>query len=116
MITYRLKLVTRAEAKDQVEVVDDEQDAKIDVMREDASSVVLDYLKNSIDPDDTSFDWCDNRGEPVPGKVPGVIRRAVFMELGAYFENRDGSEWRSPTALSQNTISLLAGYFKPGLG
>lgn len=111
-----LKLVTLDQARRQVNAEDGLHDKTLNDMREDASSLVLDYLKDTVDPDDTSFDWCDAFGEPVPGKVPPLVRRAVLFEIGAYFENRDGDPWRSPQAVSQSTINLLSGLHKPALG
>lgn len=111
-----LKLVTLDQARRQVNAEDGLHDRTLNDMREDASSLVLDYLKDTIDIDDTSFDWCDDYGEPVPGKVPPLIRRAVLIELGGYFENRDGDAWRSPTAVSPSVVNILGGLFKPALG
>jgi hypothetical protein len=106
-------LITFTEAKAQLSVDHDLDDAMINSMRRRASAIVLDYIK--IDIGATDFDWFDLFGEPVQDSVPDEVAAATLLVLGAMYENRDGDVFRSPAPISQPVIDLLWRHRDPAM-
>lgn len=127
-------LVTFQVAKGQLNLDHDLDDEMVDTIRFNASNSVLDYLKQfsylrgpapvtvgtctrpwrpsdgpwTPDASDNigASTWIDSNGEPTDD-VPGNVRAATQLMIGAMYENRDGDAWRSPQPLSQAAIDLL---------
>jgi hypothetical protein len=99
-------LVTFDQAKEHLQVDHDEDDAKIEFIRQQASHIVLDYLKAE------EGTYQDSSEEPVD--VPGAVEAATLLVCGALYENRDGSDKES-SPLSQAVKDLLHRYRDPAL-
>lgn len=82
-------LITFDEAKRQLQVDHDDSDAEIATLAEEASMIVLDYLKKPM------TEWQDGAG--APADVPGPVSVAVKLVLGELFKNREaGADPLSP--------------------
>jgi len=97
-------LVTLEAAKAHLRVDDDTQDDEVETKLNDASDIIVDYLKR---PD---HDWTDET-------VPGQVRSSVLLVLGALWENREGvgqyAEELDP--ISPAVVSLLMRMRDPAL-
>jgi hypothetical protein len=107
-----VNLVTLRQAKAHLNVDHDFDDDVINGKRHDASMAVMNYIK--ADEHATDFNWVDALGEPSVD-LPGEVRAATLLVLGAMYENRDGDIFRSPTPLSQPVMDLLWRHRDPAL-
>ena len=81
-----LELITLAEAKTQLNIVSDDEDAKLALLIPAASAAVANYLKGQAD----GLLGLDTAGEIDPfGDVPPVIRKATALLVGYLLENLD---------------------------
>lgn len=99
-------LVTPEQVKEHLLIDHDHDDAKLATIAEEASHVMLNYLKKAEDW------WQDSSGEPVD--VPGTITAATLKVAAALYENRDGSPNATP-ALSQDVMDMVHRYRDPAL-
>lgn len=106
MPKFRNCLVTFFQAKEQLQVDHDLDDAIIDRMRANASGDVLDYIKIAETPGLLET-YIDALGEPVEDVIPEPVVTATLLVIGALYENRDGDSWRSPQPLSQAVMDVL---------
>lgn len=88
-------LITLEEARRHLQMDHTESDPEIADLAEEASLLVLDYLKK---PDDS---WQDEEGRPVD--VPGVVVVAVKLVLGELYKNREADS----DPLSERVMRLL---------
>lgn len=106
-----MALVTLDEAKNHlhIELENTDHDDDLDLKREAASAILLDYLKVSEDY------WQDSNSAPV--SPPYLIRAATLLILGALFENREGNPAGQGVAepLSQAVKDLVHRYRDPAL-
>lgn len=108
----KMNLITLDQARTQVNLDHELDDGVLNEKRQEASGVILDYLK--VDTDDTSFNWVDLLGEPTEN-IPQHVIAATKMCLGAMYENRDGDVWRAPQPISQSVIDILMRTRKPAM-
>lgn len=79
-------LVTLDVAKEHLRPPGDIDDTRIVRMIEEASTIVLEYIK--MEPD--AFQTTD--GDPGEGMVPPTVRAAMLLVLGILYDNADGSK------------------------
>jgi len=104
-----MTLVTVEQAKVHLNLDHDFDDGKVTLIVEQASAILLNYLKK---PDDF---WDDN-------DVPGSVSAACLLIVGALYENREGFEggqslsgYSSPAPLSNAVMDLVHRYRDPAL-
>jgi hypothetical protein len=95
-----MALITLDQAKRHLRMGDDE-DEEIEEKVNEASAIVLDYLKVPAD------EWA-------VGAVPYLVQAATKLVLGALMENREGNA-DGPEPLSQAVKDLLHRYRDPAL-
>lgn len=110
----KINLVTLQDARDQVNLDQDLDDRTLERLRTQASGVILDYIKDDVDVFDTAFNWVDDFGEPTDN-VPSQVATAVYLVIGALYENRDGDVFRAPQIISQSVIDVLMRTRTPAL-
>lgn len=104
-----IALVSLDQAKDHLRVTHDNDDEDIFSKVEQASAIVLDYLKLSVTP----TDWGNLSGDSPPGTgVPHLIQAATLLILGELFKGRESS---TVDVLSNAVKSLLHRYRDPAL-
>ena len=110
------RLVTVADAKANLRIVDDDYDATdFAGIVNDASAIVMDYLRGS-DALDVGSGWTDSSGNALTDStgdpatdsagesvVPRHVRRATLLVIGALFEAREGQT----DPITPAVISLL---------
>lgn len=101
-----MALITLDQAKGQIQITHDQDDTKIAEKLNEASAIVLDYLKKP------GNCWQDNSGRP--RSVPYLIQSAVKLVTAALYENADGNE-NAPQPLSQAVKDILARHRDPAL-
>lgn len=79
-----LALVSLCVAKEHLRPAGDIDDVRIQRLIEEASALVLDYVKLPADAYHTTA------GELIEADVPPVVRAAVLLVLGALYDNADG--------------------------
>lgn len=89
-------LVTLAEAKSHLRVLNSDQDTDIGMKAEAASDIVTDYIKR---PD---HEWTD-------ADAPALIKAAILLVLGDLFNDREGA------GLSEGVKAILHRYRDPAL-
>lgn len=87
-------LITLAQAKAQLVIEDDDRDSEILLKAEEATDIVVDYLKK---PD---HGWTDRT-------VPGRVRLAILMVLTSIFFNR-GDDAAAADPISKAVVDVLA--------
>lgn len=97
-------LVTMQQVKTHLFIDHDEDDVKLQEIANDASELILNYLKKPVDY------WQNTAGDPVA--VPGSVRAATLKTAAALYENRDGS---GTPALSQDVMDMIHRYRDPAL-
>jgi hypothetical protein len=105
-----MALITLAQAKRHIRVDGSDDDTDIAEKIEEASHIVLDYLKV----DDSM--WQDSTGAPldVPGTVQAAVK-IVFGNLYAYREGGSESSFRVIEPLGDTVKNLLARYRDPAI-
>ena len=98
-----LKLVSLARAKIHLYLTHNSDDAELELKIEDASDIVMDYLKDRSN----THNWDE-------ATVPATVRAAVLLVLGALWENREGNSDQAD-ALSPTVTALLHRYRDPAL-
>lgn len=83
-----MMFITLEQAKRQLRVDDDADDADITEKVEEASDLVRGYLKSTADA------FLDEAGNPVPGKIPYSVKAATKMMLGYLYSQRDNDQDR----------------------
>lgn len=136
MALYRL--VTVAEAKDQLSILDNEDDSRIDSMVRDASQDVMAYINQNLDgwTDTSGLPLVDGNGDPQRigaigtldsngelvltldsngdpidagiSVVPGPVRRATLVLIARMDDDREGKE----EPFNETVKSLLWTYHK----
>lgn len=96
-----MALITLDQAKRHLQIVNDEQNEEIEEKVNEASAIVLDYLKVSEDAYEI-------------GEVPYLVQSATKLVIGALLENREGNA-SGPEPLSQAVKDLLHRYRDPAL-
>lgn len=76
-------LITTEAAKAHLQIDYPDADTEIAQLADEASLVVLDYLKKPV------TEWQDEAGNPVD--VPGPVTVAVKLVLGELFKNRESA-------------------------
>lgn len=86
-----VELVTLAEAKGHLRIVDSDGDADLTLKIRAASGAVLNYLKSGADVflDSSGQTIPDSSGDPV---VPDVVKLATLYLIGTYDRDRDGGD------------------------
>lgn len=79
-----MRLVSLCVAREHLRPPGEVDDVRIYRMIEEASAIVLDYLKLPFDA------YHDSAGELVPELVPPAVRAATLLVLGALYDNADG--------------------------
>lgn len=98
---YPYALVTLAQAKQHLQMDHDLDDALIESKVEQASGMVLDYLKLPSPPSE----WNPDSAAESPGLgVPPLIQSAVLLAVGELYKNRDAG---AVNVLSEGVRSLL---------
>ncbi|AHE56015.1 head-tail connector protein [Sphingomonas sanxanigenens] len=72
-------LVTLAEAKAHLRILSNDEDADIDLKREGASDIIVDYIKRP------EHGWTAET-------APALVKSAVLLMLGALFADRETAE------------------------
>jgi hypothetical protein len=99
-------LITLDQAKAHMQIEHEEQDDQIEEAIQDASAILLNYLKK----DET--EWQDSNGEP--DSVPYEIRAAVKIMTASLMENREGND-QGPDPLSQTVVNLVHRHRDPAM-
>jgi hypothetical protein len=95
-----MALITLDAAKRHLVIDHDELDDTLEEKVDEASGIVLDYLKR---PDS---EWQTTAG--TPDEVPYVVQAATKLVLGALWENREGNDYALlPQPLSPTVKNLL---------
>ncbi len=81
-----INLVTLEKAKSHLNELGSSRDVDIQEKLDEASDIVLDYLKLDGVPDE----WLAS-ASPVEYDIPGVIQSATLLVLSELFENREAS-------------------------
>lgn len=97
-------LVTLERARSHLRIDSSSDDAELALKVEDATDIVLDYLKRPPG----SETW-------VIGNCPPTVRAAVLLVLGALWENREGSDTQAEP-LSPPVLALLHRHRDPAMG
>lgn len=131
------RLVTLAEAKDHLGLLDTEDDARVDRLVLDASQIVMDYCNANHEgwTDTDGAPLTDTNGDPLrldatvdtagnlvldtdgnavnPGQsiIPGQVRAATLLVIGRLDDDREGKE----DPLSPAAKTLLVAYHDPGM-
>jgi hypothetical protein len=93
-------LVTLDQAKEHLKPPGDIDDTRIERLIEEASQIVLDYIKLPSDAyQSTSF-------SPNEDEVPPQVRAATLLVLGALYDNGDGQD-PDKNPISPAVISIL---------
>lgn len=79
-----MRLVTLCVAREHLRPPGTVDDVRIMRLIDEASAIVLDYLKLPIDAYHTST------GELIEADVPGAVRAATLLVMGALYDNADG--------------------------
>lgn len=79
-----LAIITLEVAKQHLRPPGTIDDARIERMMDEASAIVLDYIKLPYD------SYHDTNGELVEEDVPPPVRAATLLVLGALYDNADG--------------------------
>jgi hypothetical protein len=101
-----MMLITLDQAKAHMEIEHEEKDEQIEEAIQDASGILLNYLKRE------STEWQDTNGNP--DSVPYEIRAAIKIMTAALMENREGND-EGPNPLSQTVINLVHRYRDPAM-
>lgn len=96
-------LITTEAAKTHLQIDYSDADAEVAQLAEEASMIVLDYLKKP------ATEWQDTAGNPVD--VPGPVTVAVKLVLGELFKNREAAA----DPISPGVIRLLQRLREPAL-
>jgi hypothetical protein len=99
-----MSIVTAQQVKEHLQMDHDLDDSKIAEIAQDASELMLNFLKKPFD------HWQDTAGEPAG--VPGAVKAATLKLATALYENRDGS---GTPALSQDVKDMVHRYRDPAL-
>lgn len=100
-------LISFEALKGHLRVDHDLEDSELDAIVARASAVVLDYVGGTADK------WKGVDGaDPT---IPASVEAATLLVGAALFENRDGSEDRSPQPLSRAARDLLMPFRDPSL-
>lgn len=99
-------LVTLATARQHLKPPGTVDDARITRLIEEASMIVLEYIKQPYD----AFQADD--GGPIDESLPGPVRAACLMVLGALYDNADGQN-PDKNPISPAVQSLLKFYRVP---
>lgn len=100
-MTYPYSLVTLEQAKQHLQMDHDLDDALISSKIEQASEIVVDYLKLPGPPSE----WNSDSAAESPGLgVPPLIQSAVLLAVGELYKNREAS---AAQVLSAGVTSLL---------
>lgn len=97
-----MALITLEQLKEHVVMDHDLDDSKLQQIADDASELMLNYLKRPLD------SWQDTA--LAPDGVPGPVRAATLKIGAALYENRDGS---GTPALSQDVKDMVHRYRDP---
>lgn len=103
--------VTIGQAKAHVLVDHDSDDAQLQSMIEQASAIILDYLKLASVP----ASWTDgtgSTGDSPSGAVPPLIQAATLLIIGELYRTREAADIN---VLSAGIKSLLHRYRDPSL-
>jgi hypothetical protein len=101
-----MSLLTLDDLKLHLRIEDDYHDDRLEQILDDASGIVLDYLKVE------DSQWQTTSGEP--DSVPYAVRAATKLVAGALFENLEGNEG-GPDPLSETVKSLLHRFRDPAI-
>lgn len=101
--------VTLNQAKDHLRQYESYDDADIQLKIEQATAIILDFLKLSGVPDSWNS---DSASESPGGGVPPLIQAATLLVLGELFKNREAS---AADLLSPGIKDLLRRYRDPAL-
>jgi hypothetical protein len=96
-----MALITLDQAKRHLQILHDDMDEEIEEKVNEASAIVLDYLKVAEDAYEVDA-------------VPYLVQSATKLVLGALCENREGNA-SGPEPLSQAVKDLLHRYRDPAL-
>jgi hypothetical protein len=99
-------LITVDQAKLHLRIEDDDHDDQLEEIIEDASGIILDYLKVA------ETMWQTTSGEP--DEVPRAVIAAVKLGVSALFENPEQDE-KGPLVLSQPVKDLLHRFRDPAM-
>lgn len=99
-------LITLDQAKAHLVIEHDEIDETIEEKVQEASAIVLDYLKRD------EAEWQNTSGDP--DGVPYLVQAATKLVVGALMENREGND-NGPQPLSQAVKDLLHRYRDPAI-
>jgi hypothetical protein len=97
-----MALITIEQAKQQLRIDFDDQNADLQMKMEQASEIVVDYLKK---PD---HGWTD-------ATVPKTVQAAILLVLTALFDDRDGSGEGDYLAPDGPVARLLARHRDPAI-
>lgn len=111
-----MSVVTLEEAKEHLEVIDDDQDAKIQRYIDAAERFVEQYLDRSLVP------WCDDEEEcsesseaSSESAVPADVRHAILLVVGDFLILREAS--LTGTIYAKNpAMEYLLHFHRKGLG
>ena len=104
-----MALVSLEVAKSHLRVDHDEEDTHIERIAEQASAIVVDYLK-------TENVWEDSSGNITD--VPPLIEAAVLLVIGNLYRYREGgseNSFRVLPPISDAVVSILARYRHPAM-
>lgn len=79
-------LVTIDVAKEHLKPPGTVDDVRIGRLIEEASAIVLDYIKLESDA------YQDTDGNPIDDELPPAVRSACLLVLGALYDNADGTK------------------------
>jgi hypothetical protein len=98
-----VKLVSLRQANRHLKVDNTDGDADMDDKIEAASALVLAYLGPAVDFLNSDGD-VEEGTDGDPAGVPGLVRQAVLMQLGCFFNDREPGESLSP--IVKNLLNL----------
>lgn len=101
-------IVTLEVAKEHLKPPGDIDDVRIERLIDEASAIVLEHIKLSVDA------YHDSSGELLEQNVPPTVRAAVLLVLGSLYDNADGQD-PDKNPLSPAVIALLCGRRTPTL-